>query len=108
MKKSHSLLDDPHSKINYHTFQNTNDKGADQIVSIHRLVCAFIVCIQQNQVFWRQGPFVVLKACTTNIFIPTCVSFVYHKKNSILLLKRYLHETLRIYKQHDVTHSSSR
>ena len=34
-----------------------NNKGADQTVQMHRLVYAFIVRIQQCQVFLRRGPY---------------------------------------------------
>ena len=34
-----------------HTFQRTNKKGADQTVHMDSLVCPFVVCIQECQVF---------------------------------------------------------
>ena len=38
------------------TFQSMNNKGADQTVQTHRLVCTFVAGLQQIQVFWGQGP----------------------------------------------------
>ena len=35
----------------YDSLQGANSKGADQTALMHRLVCTFAVCIQQNQVF---------------------------------------------------------
>ena len=39
---------------------STNIKGADQTVPMDRLVCGFVVCMQQNQVFLRPGPWKLL------------------------------------------------
>ena len=36
------------------SFQKANAKGVDQL---RRLVCAFVVRIQQSQIFSRRGPF---------------------------------------------------
>ena len=38
-------------KCSYYTFQKINNKGADQTAQICRLVCAFVIHIQQSQVF---------------------------------------------------------
>ena len=35
----------------YYTIQAANNKGADQTVQMHRLICAFVVRIGQKQVF---------------------------------------------------------
>ena len=40
-----------------YTFQRDYNKGTDQTAWMHRLVCAFVICMQQNQVFMGQGPF---------------------------------------------------
>ena len=37
-----------------------NNKGADQTAQMHRLVCAFVVRIQQSQVFPCRGPYKIL------------------------------------------------
>ena len=44
-------------KFIYHTFQEVNKKGADQTVHLRRLVCAFVVCMQQSQVLLCHGPY---------------------------------------------------
>ena len=43
--------------MDYCTFQIANKKGADQSVQMRRLVCAFIVHMQQSQVLSCQGPY---------------------------------------------------
>ena len=37
-------------QFDYHTFQIANNKVADQTVQMGRLVCTFVVHIQQNQI----------------------------------------------------------
>ena len=37
-------------------FQKVNNKGADQTARMRRLVCVFVVRIQQSQVISRRGP----------------------------------------------------
>ena len=32
-----------------------NNKGADQTVLMYRLVCTFVICMQQNQIFSQRG-----------------------------------------------------
>ena len=39
----------------YFTFQIANNKGADQTAQMRRLVCAFVVCKQQNHGFSCRG-----------------------------------------------------
>ena len=43
-------------KWNHNTFHEANDKGADQTVQMYRLICAFVVHLQQSQVFSYQCP----------------------------------------------------
>ena len=40
-------------------FQLVNNKGADQTVRMHRLVCTFVVRKKQSQrgFFWHRGPY---------------------------------------------------
>ena len=47
--------------FSYYTFQRTNNKGAEQTVHMHRLVCAFVVHndMQQSLVFSSWDPYVV-------------------------------------------------
>ena len=45
----------------YDTFQKANNKGADQTVQMHRLVCACVVRKPRRQVFLRRGPYYMLK-----------------------------------------------
>ena len=40
-------------KSRYNTFQNANNKGADQTAQMRRLVCVFVVCKHRRQVFSR-------------------------------------------------------
>ena len=42
-------------KFSYHAFQKANNKGTDQTLQTCRLVCAFVVRMQQGQVFSQQG-----------------------------------------------------
>ena len=44
------------SKIRFDALQKANINGADQTAGMHRLICAFVVCIQSKQVFLHQGP----------------------------------------------------
>ena len=37
--------------FNYYYFKRANNKGVDQTAQMCSRVCAFIVCMQQNQVF---------------------------------------------------------
>ena len=59
------------SKFDCYTFHILNNKGADQTVRMHRLVCAFVVRRQLIQVFSRQGP---LK---THIILVVCLALFY-------------------------------
>ena len=43
------------STCRYNSFQGTNNRGADQNVWMYRLVCVFVVCMQQHQVFSQRG-----------------------------------------------------
>ena len=43
-------------KCSQFTFQKATNKVADQTVQMIRLVCTFVVCIQQCQVFSQPGP----------------------------------------------------
>ena len=36
-------------KFDYSTICILNNKGADQIARMHRLVCTFVVCMQQSK-----------------------------------------------------------
>ena len=47
------------SKLNYYTFQIVNNKCADQTGRIRRLICSFVVCMQQSQVFLHRGPYLI-------------------------------------------------
>ena len=38
-----------------YTIKAANNKGADQTVRRHRLICSFVVCIGHKQVFSRCG-----------------------------------------------------
>ena len=52
--KSHvmaNLLKFCKKQVKTYNFPIKNSKGADQTLRMHRLVSAFIVCIQQNQLF---------------------------------------------------------
>ena len=42
--------------INY-TFKRMNNKGTDQIVWMHRLVCTFVFCMQQYQGLSHHSPY---------------------------------------------------
>ena len=41
----------------YFTFQIAINKGAEQTVGMHRLVCVFVVCKQRSQNFSHLGPY---------------------------------------------------
>ena len=41
----------------YYTFQIANNKDTEQTAWMHRLVCAFVVCKPQRQIFSRRGPY---------------------------------------------------
>ena len=45
------------SKWSHHAFQKAKNKGADQTAQLRRLVCAFIIRLQQRQVFLLWGPY---------------------------------------------------
>ena len=45
------------SMFRYYTFQNENNKGADQSIRMRRLVCAFVVRKPERQVFSRRWQF---------------------------------------------------
>ena len=56
-----------------------NNKGTDQAVQMHRLVCACVVHKPQRQVFLRQGLNEILETCfrgfaTNKGHRPTCAS----------------------------------
>ena len=38
-------------KFDFYTFQRVNNETTDQTVQMRRLICAFVVCMQQNQIF---------------------------------------------------------
>ena len=40
-----------HIQFSYLTNPTVNNKGADQAVYMHRLVCSFVVCVQQSVFF---------------------------------------------------------
>ena len=43
-------------KFSYATFQKDDNKGVDQTARTRRLICAFVVRMQQNEGFSRRGP----------------------------------------------------
>ena len=44
------------SKCSYYSSQNKKNEGTDKTVHMRRLFCAFVVPMQQSQVFSHQGP----------------------------------------------------
>ena len=46
------------SKFRYDTYQYVNNIGADQTARMRRLVCAFVVCKNEDRL--HQGPFVFI------------------------------------------------
>ena len=34
--------------------QKVNNKGADQTMQMGKLICSFVICLQQSQVFWHR------------------------------------------------------
>ena len=52
-------------KLNYHTFQKANNKGADQTVQMRRLFCAFVVHMQLRFSFIKLKAHMKVK--TTNL-----------------------------------------
>ena len=49
-----------------------NNKGADQTVWMHRLVCAFVVRKHRRQVFSHRGPYEVYQNCGEVRHKPAC------------------------------------
>ena len=68
-----------------------NNKDADQNARPRRLVCAFAVHLEQNQVFSRGGPlFSCFFKAKTFIFFVAALSQIFNKKIKRFLLFRRL------------------
>ena len=63
-----------------------NNKGADQPAHACRLVCAFVVCLRQSQVFSSRGPYVTQVYITSpQMRLISRLVFSYFSENSYVM-----------------------